>query len=204
MFSISYIYIVYFINYFHGFPTFPQLPGIGVSHEAHDYHEPASVVFGPPRHPHHCCLIHRSCSTTVILFRKFTWRRCCCWCCCCCCCCWVVPHSTAAGGQSSLSYMAWYVGVGGVGWGAITFIALNTCVMLRNWHSLVCWGGTAAEKHSSIQHTRYYCWFLDQIQLFDKNEKMNFGRFWQANLHLQTLFTMVGTSNRNVLNPKQS
>ena len=47
-------------------------------------------------------------------------------------------------------------------------------------------------------------WFFTDTQLFlIKTKKQNFGRFWQTDLHLNTLFTMVATWNGNVSSPKK-
>ena len=72
--------------------------------------------------------------------------------------------------------------------GCLRSLHLHTCSMLRN---------DCVKILDLID-------FLIKYNFFDKNEEKKFGRLWQTNLHLQTLFTMVATSNRNVSSPKQS
>ena len=68
-------------------------------------------------------------------------------------------------------------------------------------------------KTLSLQQDRMDLWqmtywnikhFLIKRNFLIKTKKQNFGRFWQTNLHLQTLSTMVATSNGNVSSLKQS
>ena len=83
-------------------------------------------------------------------------------------------------------------------------VALARISMLRNMMFLALEHMSVLRIHHRLKYVSTDDFFIKQNFFFYKNEKAKFRKILTNTLHLETLFTMVATSNGNVSSPKES